>query len=138
MKRALAALAVLLAGAGGVCAQSVTGVSVDGVNAALLTPSGGKASGAIVLLAGGDGQIGVRSDGSIAKQGNQLVRTRQAYAARGFAVLVPDANVNVAAAVKLMAKYGPVTLVGTSRGTQRAARGIAVGARPARLVLTSG
>jgi hypothetical protein len=37
-----------------------------------------------------------------------------------------------------MAKYGPVTLVGTSRGTQRAARGIAAGARPARLVLTSG
>jgi hypothetical protein len=37
-----------------------------------------------------------------------------------------------------MGKYGPVTLVGTSRGTQRAARGIAAGARPARLVLTSG
>ena len=37
-----------------------------------------------------------------------------------------------------MSKYGPVTLVGTSRGTQRAARGIAAGARPARLVLTSG
>jgi hypothetical protein len=53
-------------------------------------------------------------------------------------VLVPEGNVNVAAAVRLMAKYGPVTLVGTSRGTQRAARGIAAGARPARLVLTSG
>ncbi len=37
-----------------------------------------------------------------------------------------------------MGKYGKVTLVGTSRGTQRAARGIAAGARPARLVLTSG
>jgi hypothetical protein len=138
MMRALAVLAILLAGAGSVAAQNVTGVSVEGVNAALLMPAGGKARGAIVLLAGGDGQIGVGSDGSIAKQGNQLVRTRQAYAGRGFAVLVPDANVNVAAAVKLMAKYGPVTLVGTSRGTQRAARGIAAGARPARLVLTSG
>jgi hypothetical protein len=138
MKRILAMLAVLIAGAGSVCAQSVSGVSVDGVNAALLMPAGGKARGAIVLLAGGDGQIGVGSDGSIAQQGNQLVRTRQAYAARGFAVLVPEGNVNVASAVKLMAKYGPVTLVGTSRGTQRAARGIAAGARPARLVLTSG
>jgi hypothetical protein len=138
MKRVLAMLAVLLAGVGSVGAQSVTGVSVDGVSAALLMPAGGKASGAIVLLAGGDGQIGVGSDGSIAQQGNQLVRTRKAYAARGFAVLVPEGNVNVASAVKFMSKYGPVTLVGTSRGTQRAARGIAAGARPARLVLTSG
>jgi hypothetical protein len=138
MKRALAMLTILLVGMGSVGAQSVTGVSVDGVNAALLTPAGGKPSGAIVLLAGGDGQIGVGSDGSIAQQGNQLVRTRKAYAARGFAVLVPEGNVNVAAAVKLMSKYGPVTLVGTSRGTQRAARGIAAGARPARLVLTAG
>ena len=138
MKRALAVLAILLGGVGSVGAQNVAGVSVDGVNAALLTPAGGKPSGAVVLLAGGDGQIGVRSDGSIAQQGNQLVRTRQAYATRGFAVLVPEGNVNVASAVKFMAKYGPVTLVGTSRGTQRAARGIAAGARPARLVLTSG
>jgi len=138
MKRVLATLAILLAGVAGAGAQSVSGVSVDGVNAALLMPAGGKARGAIVLLAGGDGQIGVGSDGSIARQGNQLVRTRKAYAARGFAVLVPEGNVNVASAVKLMSKYGPVTLVGTSRGTQRAARGIAAGARPARLVLTSG
>ena len=132
------ALAALLAGMASVGAQEVAGVSVDGVSAALLTPSGGKARGAIILLAGGDGQIGVRGDGSIARQGNQLVRTRKAYAARGFAVLVPEGHVNVAAAVKFMGKYGPVTLVGTSRGTQRAARGIAGGARPARLVLTSG
>jgi hypothetical protein len=138
MKRALAVLAILLAGMGSSGAQNVTGVSVNGVSAALLTPAGGKGRGAIVLLAGGDGQIGVGADGSIAQQGNQLVRTRQAYAARGFAVLVPDAGINVAAAVDYMKKYGPVTLVGTSRGTQRAAQGIAAGARPARLVLTAG
>ncbi len=93
---------------------------------------------ALVLLAGGDGNIGVGADGSIARQGNQLVRTREAYAARGFAVLVPDCCVDVAAAVQYMEQYGHVTVVGTSRGTQRAARGIAAGARPARLVLTSG
>jgi hypothetical protein len=138
VKRTLAALAILSAGVGSVGAQSVTGVSVGGVSAALLMPAGGKARGAVVLLAGGDGQIGVGPDGSLARQGNQLVRTRKAYAARGLAVLVPEGNVNVAAAVKFMARYGPVTLVGTSRGTQRAARGIAAGARPARLVLTSG
>lgn len=137
MHRIAFAVAFLLAAATAALATTTSGVSIGGVNAALLLPSG-KPHGAIVLLAGGDGQIGVGSDGSIARQGNQLVRTRAAYAARGFAVLVPEGNVNVAAAVTFMKKYGPVTLVGTSRGTQRAARGIAAGAHPARLVLTSG
>ena len=113
-----------------------TGITVGGALAALLTPASPR--GAIILLAGGNGRIGVGRDGTIAKKGNQLVRTRAAYAARGFAVLVPEGNVNVAAAVQMMRKFGPVTLVGTSRGTQRAARGIAAGARPARLVLTAG
>jgi hypothetical protein len=138
-----AALMIALAGvlfsdrpaeAAGAIEQST--VSVGGVQAALLLPPHPR--GALVLLAGGDGNIGVGPDGSIARGGNQLVRTRMAYAARGFAVLVPDCCGNVAAAVDFMGKYGKVTLVGTSRGTQRAARGVAAGARPARLVLTSG
>jgi hypothetical protein len=67
------------------------------------------------------------------------VRTRHAYAVRDFAVLVPDGDVDVAAAVRYMAAIArPVTLVGTSRGTQRAAEGIAAGAMPDALVLTSG
>ncbi len=136
MKRIATILFVLAGALPAVAATKTTGVSVGGVNAALLTPDAAK--GAIILLAGGDGQIGVGADGSIAKQGNQLVRTRAAYAAKGFAVLVPDGGVNVAAAVQFMSKFGSVTLVGTSRGTQRAARGIAAGARPARLVLTAG
>jgi hypothetical protein len=119
--------------AGGI-AQST--VSVGGVAAALLTPPHPR--GALVLLAGGDGNIGVGADGAIAHPDNQLVRTRAAYAARGFAVLAPDCCVDVAAAVEYMRQFGKVTLVGTSRGTQRAARGLAAGARPARLVLTSG
>lgn len=113
-----------------------TTVQVGGVSAALLTQA--HPHGAIILLAGGDGYIGVGPDGAIARPGNQLVRTRMAYAARGFAVLVPDCCVDLAAAVSYMGQYGRVTVVGTSRGTQRAARGIAAGARPARLVLTSG
>lgn len=138
MKRVAIALAMMLAAVGGALADTITvsGVSVGGANAALLKPA--KPHGAIILLAGGDGQIGVGSDGSIQKQGNQLVRTRKSYAAKGFAVLVPEGDVDVAAAVKYIKQYGPVTLVGTSRGTQRAARGIAAGARPARLVLTAG
>ncbi len=111
-------------------------VKIGGVSAALLKPANPK--GAIVLLAGGDGSIGVGPNGTIAREGNQLVRTRAAYAARGFAVLVPDCCVDVAAAVQYMRSFGKVTLVGTSRGTQRAAQGIAAGARPDRLVLTSG
>ena len=110
-------------------------VSVGGVSAALLKPAHPK--GGIILLAGGAGNIGVGPNGTIAREGNQLVRTRAAYAARGFAVLVPDCCVNVAAAVQYMHSFGKVTLVGTSRGTQRAAQGIAAGARPDRLVLTS-
>jgi hypothetical protein len=138
MERVVVALAAILATTGCVLGAeiAVSGVSVGGVNAALLTPA--RPRGAIVLLTGGDGQIGVGSDGSIARQGNQLVRTRKAYAARGFAVLVPEININVAAAVGLMKKYGPVTVVATSRGTLRAAQGIAAGARPTRLVLTAG
>jgi hypothetical protein len=114
----------------------VSGVQVSGVNAALLKPA--RPHGAIILMAGGDGWIGVGADGSIQHEGNQLVRTREAYAQRGFAVLVPEGNVDVAAAVQMMTQYGKVTLVGTSRGTLRAASGIAAGARPSRLVLTSG
>ncbi|WP_245263297.1 alpha/beta hydrolase [Azorhizobium doebereinerae] len=132
----LVLLSVLACGAADAAEVQVTGVSVGGVQAALLTPP--RPRGGIILLAGGSGVIGVGSDGSIAHGGNQLVRTRQAYAARGFAVLVPEGGVNVAAAVEMMSRFGPTTLVGTSRGTQRAARGIAAGARPTRLVLTSG
>ena len=111
-------------------------ISVGGVRSALLTPKHPR--GAIILLTGGNGYIGVGEGGAISNEGNQLVRTRDAYAARGFAVLVPDCCVDVAAAVDAMRRYGKVTLVGTSRGTLRAAQGIAAGARPDRLVLTSG
>jgi hypothetical protein len=128
-----ALLAAIPANAAGV---EVSGVSVGGVSAALLKPS--KPRGAIILMAGGDGYIGVGADGSIQRTGNQLVRTREAYAARGFAVLVPEGDVDVAAAVQMMTQYGKVTLIGASRGTLRAANGIAAGAHPSRLVLMSG
>ena len=119
-----------------VCAQET--VTIDGIPCVLLKPKG-EPVGSLVLMAGGDGRIGVGAGGMVSRGGNQLVRTRADYAARGFAVLVPDAGIDVAAAVKYMAAIKrPVTLVGTSRGTQRAAEGIAAGARPDRLVLTSG
>jgi hypothetical protein len=120
-------------------AQADETVNVGGVPAVLLKP-GGAPAGSLILLAGGDGHLGVGPNGAITQlKGNQLVRTRQAYANRGFAVLLPDANVDLAAAVKYMGAVArPVTVVGTSRGTQRAAEGIARGARPDALVLTAG
>ncbi len=116
---------------------SVTTVLVGGVRAVLIKPA--KPIGAIILLAGGDGRIGVEDDGVIKRQGNQLVRTRMAYARKGFAVLTPDLGYDLAALVDYMRTIKrPVTVAGTSRGTQRAAEGVAAGARPDKMVLTSG
>lgn len=114
-------------------------VTVGGTRAVLIKPHG-TTKGSLILMAGGNGHLDIGAGGEIGSlKGNQLVRTRHAYAASGFAVLVPDATIDVAAAVKYMRSIArPVTLVGTSRGTQRAAEGIAHGARPDRLVLTSG
>lgn len=113
-------------------------VRIGGSNAVLLRPAAPRAS--IILMPGGDGYIGAGPGGTITRlRNNQLVRTRAAYRARGLAVLVVDADVNLASAVDYMARIKrPVTVVGTSRGTLRAAEGIARGARPDALVLTSG
>jgi hypothetical protein len=114
-------------------------VTVGGAQAVLIKPSGA-AKGSLILMAGGNGRLNIGPGGAIGSlKGNQVIRTRHAYAERGFAVLVPDGSINLAAAVKYMAAIArPVTVVGTSRGTQRSAEGIAAGARPDRLVLTSG
>ena len=113
-------------------------VRAGGTTAALLVPAKPRAS--IILLIGGPGHVEVSEDGSIGRgEGNQLARTREAYAARGFAVLVPDSGYDLAALVAYMAAIKrPVAVAATSRGTQRAASGIAAGARPDRLILTSG
>jgi len=113
-------------------------VDIGGSKAVLLRPGAPHAS--VILMAGGDGEIGVGPGGAITRlKGNQLVRTRNLYRARGLAVLVVNADVNLARAVNYMAAIKrPVTVIATSRGTLRAASGIARGARPDALVLTSG
>ena len=112
-------------------------VSIGGSNAVLIKPAAPRAS--VILMPGGSGAISAGDHGDIhGLLGNQLVRTRQAYAARGLAVLVVDAGTPLAAAVQYMAAIKrPVTVIATSRGTIRAAEGIAGGARPDALVLTS-
>jgi hypothetical protein len=114
-------------------------VSVGGSNVILLKPSGSPRA-SVILMPGGDGQIRAGAGGQLGgMRGNQLVRTRESYRARGLAVMIVDAGTNLSAAVEYMAAIKrPVTVVATSRGTQRVARGIAAGAKPDALVLTSG
>ncbi len=113
-------------------------VTIGGSRAVLIRPAAPRAS--VILLPGGDGAIRAGDHGDIhGLLGNQLVRTRQAYAAHGLAVLIADTGTDLKSAVDYMAAIKrPVTVIATSRGTQRAAEGIARGARPDALVLTSG
>ena len=119
-------------------AQTAETVSVGGSNVVLIKPKAPRAS--VILMGGGDGYIGAAPGGVVTRlQGNQLVRTRNAYAARGLAVMVADAGTDLNSAVQYMAAIKrPVKVVATSRGTLRAAEGIAAGARPDAVVLTSG
>jgi hypothetical protein len=118
--------------------------------------------GSIVLLAGGHGILAISPDGKIGwGAGNQLVRTRAAYARAGFATLTldsapdmgtpnapksgfrysPDHGRDIGAAVAYMRQIKePVAIVGTSRAA--VATGIALlvstgTARPDRVVLTA-
>lgn len=114
-------------------------VRLGATDVVLIKPTGSPRA-SVILMPGGDGYIGAGPNGEITNlQQNQLVRTRHAYAQHGLAVMVVDAETNLASAVEYMRRIkGRVTVVATSRGTIRAAKGIAAGARPDALVLTSG
>ncbi len=96
--------------------------------------------GSIILLTGGDGRLNVMPGARFnAGADNVLIRNRDAFAAQGYNVLLVDLGTNLAAAVDTMAALKhPVIVVGTSKGTQRAAEGLAQGATPDKLVLSSG
>lgn len=139
MRKSLLLLSALLLGViAATPAVADETVTVGGSRAVLIKPKAPR--GSVILLPGGDGAIRASDNGDInGLRGNQLVRTRHAYAGRGLAVLVADAGTDLKSAVEYMAAIKrPVTVVGTSRGTLRAAEGIARGARPDALVLTSG
>jgi hypothetical protein len=133
----LGAAAILVGPAGGSAFADET-VNIGGSRAVLIKPNAPRAS--VILMPGGSGAINAGDHGDIHSLNfNQLVRTKNAYAARGLAVLVVDAGTPLDAAVQYMAAIKrPVTVIATSRGTIRAAEGIARGARPNALVLTSG
>ncbi|MFM9973290.1 MAG: alpha/beta hydrolase [Beijerinckiaceae bacterium] len=105
---------------------------------AVLTMPKGKPRGSVILMPGGDGSLGITSEGAITKlNGNQLVRTRSNYAAAGFATLTLDSWGSPSAAVKHMQTIAkPVVVVATSRGATRLHSSLS--AAPDGIVITSG
>lgn len=106
----------------------------------LLRPSHPKAI--LIMLPGGTGRIGLTPDGDIRHGANFLVRTRQAWLRRDFAVLIPDSprdrnlrgHRHGPAFAAIMARLVsvarreaavPVFFVGTSQGTIAAINGAA-------------
>ena len=134
----LPVVAAIIVGLGSGSALADETVNIGGSRAVLIKPNTPR--GSVILMPGGDGSIAADNNGEIrALKFNLLVRTRQDFAARGLAVLVVDAGTPLDGAVKFMAGIKrPVTVIATSRGTLRAAAGIARGARPDALVLISG
>jgi hypothetical protein len=91
-------------------------VTIAGSRAVLIKPAAPQAS--VILMPGSDGVIQAGDHGDIhGLNGNQLVRTRYAYAARRLAVLVVDVSTDLRSAVDYMAAIKrPVTVVATSAG----------------------
>jgi hypothetical protein len=96
----------------------------------------------IVMLPGGDGDLGLMRDGSLRHGDNFVVRTRAQWVGLGYAVLIPDAPrmVNLrglrsspryARLVEYLVKFAegrirrPVFLLGTSQGSIAAMNGAA-------------
>ena len=73
-------------------AGNVVTITIDGTpqNVLFLSPAT-KPVAAVVMFPGGDGQIGIGANGSIARQGNFLIRTRDKWLARGFLFVAVDA-----------------------------------------------
>ena len=122
-----------------VTARAQETVTIGGVNAVLHQAEGRSPPAAWCCWPAATAISVSARTAAVARGGNQLVRTRERLRRARLCRAGAGAGVIVAAAVKYMAAIKrPVTLVGTSRGTQRAAEGLAQGARPDALVLTSG
>ena len=98
--------------------------------------------GAIVMLPGGAGDVGIDDEGGISHGNNFVVRTRALWLDQGYAVIIPDAldgqnmrglrhsaaYAQVVAALVGFARAqtpGPVFLLGTSQGSIAAMNGAA-------------
>ncbi|MFW7269897.1 alpha/beta hydrolase [Gluconacetobacter sp. Hr-1-5] len=106
----------------------------DGRRLTVLFSTPTRPRGTIIMLPGGTGDIGLQEDGRIGHGDNFVVRTRDLWNKRGYAVLIPDtinhANlrgrrsssayarlVEELAAFAHQPKSGPVFLLGTSQGS---------------------
>jgi len=147
--RITVAAAVLVASVASVCAQEASLASVQsarGVKQAFILIKPDKPVAAVILFAGGHGNLGLRSADSMAWGAqNFLVRTRGRFAAQGLMVAVVDAPsdqkgargmnaqfrmskghaTDIQAVIDYLKKQAnvPVWLVGTSMGTFSAAGG---------------
>lgn len=117
--------------------QTVDLPTRPGVTQRILVIKPDKPKTAVVLFAGGDGAIGIQPDGSIARGGNFLVRSRKLFVSRDLLTVVIDAPsdrssvprqteehvTDVKAVIAWLKKQAPIPvwLVGTSRGTLSAA-----------------
>lgn len=133
----------------------------QGIRALQIAPE--KPVGSVILLAGGHGNLSLGKDGKLGwGAGNQLVRTRAAYAAAGFLTIVPDIAGDHKRGAETVDGYrwspehasdlgalvgharaiaAPVYLVGTSRAAlsvTNAATRLTGAARPDAIVVTSG
>ena len=139
LRRSLAFLATaLLMAASAAQAEEVVdlGGSFLGNGRALLNKPAGKARAGLVLLTGGDGYVGIGADGSVARSGNWIVRTRGAYARSGIASITLDGGADPAEAVEYMRGIAPrVIVVAMSRGALKVADTLS--ARPDGVVFAS-
>jgi hypothetical protein len=118
----------------------------DGVHQRVLVVGPSKPEKAIVMLPGGSGDVGISRDGSLKHDDNFVVRTRSAWAALGYLVIIPDtidhknlrglrSSSRYATVVDSLLGFakdqtsGPVFLLGTSQGSIAAVNG-AAHARP--------
>lgn len=117
VKRLLTVLVVLAAPALARAEEVVDLGGFFGGGKALLNKPPGKARAGLVLLTGGDGNIGIGADGSVARSGNWIVRTRAAYARSGIASIALDGGADPGKAIELMRTIAPrVIVVAMSRG----------------------
>jgi hypothetical protein len=139
---------VALAGAAAADPTAIIHSRDQNIRVVLLKPQG-IAKGSVILLAGGNGRLDITPGGEITKlAGNQLVRTRGKYRAKGYYTLVPDLAPDmkvgaddvasgyrvslryakdIGAMVKYLRAHGaePVVVIGTSRGSGGAANAVA-------------
>lgn len=114
----------------------------SGIDQRLLSLVPPHARGTLIMLPGGSGDVGIDLDGSLRHPDNFVVRTRAMWAARGYAVLIPDTvnggslrgvrsrpeYADVVGAIVAFARRhgtGPVFLFGTSQGSIAAVNGAA-------------